>query len=348
VSLSPDGSLVYVTNNGSNTVSIIDAATNKVVSSVQVGKGPASFGNFVSAGTGCAGAPVTFTITITPSTPLTITSSGNLTPLSTIYGTPSTSESFQVTGTGLNAGILVTPPLGFEVSTDNTTFSGTVTIGSGGNISATAVYIRLAATTPAGNFSGPIVLTSAGATTVNVDMPESTVTPALLTIIADNKSKTFGSPNPVLTASYIGFVNSDAAADLTAQPELSTSATAVSPVGQYPIAVGGASSPNYTISYLSGVLTILPTEASLVIPNTFTPNGDGINDTWDIKFLGTYINCSVDVFTRWGQKIYSSLGYPVPWNGTYNGSALPTGTYYYIINLKNGLAPLSGFVAIIR
>ena len=348
VSLNGDGSLLYVTNNGSNSVSVISTSTNAVLSTLPVGDIPESLGNFVSAGTGCAGSPATFTITVTPSPPLTITASANLSSLSTIYGTPSASESFQVSGSGLTAGVLVTPPPGFEVSTNNDTFSSTVTAGSGGDNSAITVYIRLAAVTPVDSYSGPIVLTCPGAPTVTVSMPESTVTPALLTIIADNKSKTYGSPNPVLTASYIGFVNFDTAAQLTTQPELSTSATAASPVGQYPIMVGGALSPNYTIAYLSGVLTILPTEASLVIPNTFTPNGDGINDTWDIKFLGDYINCSVDVFTRWGQKIYSSVGYSVPWNGTYNGSALPTGTYYYIINLKNGLTPLSGFVAIVR
>jgi gliding motility-associated-like protein len=96
----------------------------------------------------------------------------------------------------------------------------------------------------------------------------------------------------------------------------------------------------------AGVLTIQPNQ--IVVPNTFTPNGDGINDTWNISFLNTYANCTVDIFTRWGQKVYTSIGYGTPWDGTYKATALPMGTYYYIINLKNGTAPLSGFVAIIR
>jgi len=86
----------------------------------------------------------------------------------------------------------------------------------------------------------------------------------------------------------------------------------------------------------------------VVIPNTFTPNGDGINDTWNIKSLDTYPNCSVVVFNRWGQNVYQSKGYGVPWDGTFNGSKLPAGTYYYVINLKNDSKLLSGFVAIIR
>lgn len=87
---------------------------------------------------------------------------------------------------------------------------------------------------------------------------------------------------------------------------------------------------------------------TLIIPNTFTPNGDGVNDTWDIKYLNSYPLCTVQIFTRWGQSVYSSIGYGAPWDGTYRGAALPSGTYYYVINLKNNTQLLSGFVAIIR
>ncbi|MDB4902642.1 MAG: beta-propeller fold lactonase family protein [Mucilaginibacter sp.] len=84
------------------------------------------------------------------------------------------------------------------------------------------------------------------------------------------------------------------------------------------------------------------------IPNTFTPNGDGINDTWNIKYLDSYANCTVGIYNRYGEKVYSSIGYGIPWNGTYKGASLPTGPYYYIINLKNGLKVLSGNLTIIR
>jgi gliding motility-associated-like protein len=86
----------------------------------------------------------------------------------------------------------------------------------------------------------------------------------------------------------------------------------------------------------------------LVIPNAFTPNGDGINDNWDIKYLQMYPNCTVDVFDRSGQKVFTSVGYPIPWDGTYKGSNLPTGTYYYIIDPKSGRTKVSGYVTIIR
>ena len=86
----------------------------------------------------------------------------------------------------------------------------------------------------------------------------------------------------------------------------------------------------------------------ILINNTFTPNGDGINDTWNINYLSNYAQCTVDVFTRYGQQIFHSIGYPVPWDGTYGGKNLPSGTYYYVIDLKNDTKKLAGFVAIIR
>ncbi len=87
---------------------------------------------------------------------------------------------------------------------------------------------------------------------------------------------------------------------------------------------------------------------SPVIPNTFTPNGDGYNDLWNIKYLDTYTDCTVEIFNRYGTKIYYSIGYAVPWDGTYNGSPVPLGTYYYIINPKHGRKVLSGYVTVVR
>lgn len=87
----------------------------------------------------------------------------------------------------------------------------------------------------------------------------------------------------------------------------------------------------------------------LKIPNAFTPNGDGRNDTWNIPGLEDYHNATVQIFNRWGQIVYRSTGYSNPWNGTMNGNKLPTGAYYYIIQPKeNGYGTLSGMVMIVR
>ncbi|MDB5030867.1 PKD domain-containing protein [Mucilaginibacter sp.] len=87
---------------------------------------------------------------------------------------------------------------------------------------------------------------------------------------------------------------------------------------------------------------------SPVIPNTFTPNGDGINDVWDIKHLDAYLDCTVEVFNRYGQKVYTSVGYLMAWDGRFNNKDMPTGVYYYFINPKHGRKTMSGYVTIIR
>ncbi len=86
------------------------------------------------------------------------------------------------------------------------------------------------------------------------------------------------------------------------------------------------------------------------IPNTFTPNSDGIHDTWEIKYLFTYPDNRVQVFTRTGQLVFESKGYAQPWNGTKNntGPSLPFDTYYYIIEPGSGRAPITGYVTIVK
>ena len=91
---------------------------------------------------------------------------------------------------------------------------------------------------------------------------------------------------------------------------------------------------------------------TLVVPNVFSPNNDGINDTWDIPILLAYPKATVEVFDRYGRKVFTSLGYKKPWNGIsiINGNPLPVGTYYYVFNtnveFKN--ETFSGTITIIR
>lgn len=85
-----------------------------------------------------------------------------------------------------------------------------------------------------------------------------------------------------------------------------------------------------------------------IIPNVFSPNGDGINDTWIIKHLDTYPGATVQVFDRYGKSILQSKGYNTPWDGKVNGNPIPAGVYYYIVDPKSGLKPMTGSVTIVR
>jgi gliding motility-associated-like protein len=95
-------------------------------------------------------------------------------------------------------------------------------------------------------------------------------------------------------------------------------------------------------------VTVKVVPKALAIPNVFSPNGDGINDVWNIANVADYPGCMVDVFNRGGQPVFHSEGYLTPWNGTYNGKPLPVGVYYYVINPQNGFAKISGWVTILR
>lgn len=86
----------------------------------------------------------------------------------------------------------------------------------------------------------------------------------------------------------------------------------------------------------------------LRIPNSFTPNGDGKNDTWILGGTDMFPNIKVLIFNKWGNLLYESNGYATPWDGTVNGQPLPSDTYYYIINLNNGTPEFNGPITIVR
>ncbi|MCC6608242.1 MAG: autotransporter-associated beta strand repeat-containing protein, partial [Burkholderiales bacterium] len=82
------------------------------------------------------------------------------------------------------------------------------------------------------------------------------ITPAPLTIAADDAARRFGEPNPAFTATATGFKLGQSIADLDGALSLATPATVLSPVGTYPIVPSGVSSPNYTITFVDGRLVI--------------------------------------------------------------------------------------------
>jgi hypothetical protein len=167
----------------------------------------------------------TYTQTVTPA-PLTITADDQ----STVYGAalPSLTASYSGFVNGDTAASLATPP------TLTTTATASSPVGSYAITASGAVDANYTISYVAGTLS---------------------ITPAPLTITADDQSMIYAAALPPLTASYSGFVNGDTAASLTTPPTLTTTATAGSPVGSYAISADGAVDPNYAISYVDGTLT---------------------------------------------------------------------------------------------
>lgn len=86
----------------------------------------------------------------------------------------------------------------------------------------------------------------------------------------------------------------------------------------------------------------------LQVPNAFTPNGDGVNDTWEIPVLSTISDIDVKVFNRWGNAVFKSDNYNTPWDGKFNGKDVGTGTFYYVIRLNSFDQTFKGVITIVR
>jgi gliding motility-associated-like protein len=99
-------------------------------------------------------------------------------------------------------------------------------------------------------------------------------------------------------------------------------------------------------------VTITIQDCEILVPTAFTPNGDGVHDIWEIVDLDdVYPDNVVTVFNRWGAKLYESEkgNYASrPWDGTYEGSALPVASYYFVIDFNvTDVEPMKGIVSII-
>lgn len=122
-----------------------------------------------------------------------------------------------------------------------------------------------------------------------------------------------------------------------------------------PIATPGATtlfiltvtSPEGCSNSDSVIVTVIP---EIIIPSGFTPTGDGANDVWQIDHIDRFPDCTVEVYNRWGELLFTSTGYTDPWDGTYNGAPVPVGTYYYAIELNDERFPdpYTGPITVIR
>lgn len=113
--------------------------------------------------------------------------------------------------------------------------------------------------------------------------------------------------------------------------------------GTYQVTVTDANGTqaNYTV-------LINVTDCDLVIPSGFTPNGDNINDTWQLENISTFDKKVVVVYDRFGHQVFYSDDYATPWRGEYKGKMLPVGTYYYRIELDSGAQRYQGKVTILQ
>ncbi|WP_184546754.1 gliding motility-associated C-terminal domain-containing protein [Mucilaginibacter sp. FT3.2] len=159
--------------------------------------------------------------------------------------------------------------------------------------------------------------------------------------ICDPETVTISVRNPV-TGTYKLY------ADATSVLPLLTNTT-----GEFSLPI--AETSDFYVSYSIGTCESNRAQTHIEIvhvdvkkPNSFTPNGDGTNDYWKIEGLEKFPGSLVQVFNRYGQKVFESKEYKTVFTGKFNNQLLPPGVYYYIINLNTPCSLLSGSLTIIR
>jgi gliding motility-associated-like protein len=114
--------------------------------------------------------------------------------------------------------------------------------------------------------------------------------------------------------------------------------------GNYNITVTDAFGCDMT----TGIVELADVDIDCIkIPNAFTPNSDGPNDTWIIEGIGLFPSAEIMVFNRWGQKLFQARGDEEAWDGTYKNKPVPTGPYLYIIQLFNRNESYTGIVTVV-
>ncbi|PPZ90838.1 hypothetical protein C3729_11760, partial [Cloacibacterium normanense] len=246
-----------------------------------------------------------------------ITGGTTAAPFTTTYGTASAAQTFAVSGSGLSANLVATAPTGFEVSADGINYGNTATFTqTSGNASGT-LSIRLKANAAVtGNYNAQnIVLSSTGATSVNITTAASgnSVSTKALTITANNRTKTYGTTLTLGTSEFTssGLANSETIGSVTLSAAGAAS-TATTAVGTYPImpsaATGGTfTASNYAITYVDGTLTINKADQTITFGSLSAKTyGDAAFDLAGTSSSGlalTYSSSNTDVATVSGNTV---------------------------------------------
>ena len=235
-----------------------------------------------------------------------------------------------LTITGVNAGKVY----GAAVPALAASYGGFV---NGDTAASLDTPVSLGTTATAASSVGSYVVNASGAADANYVLTFASgllnVTPATLTVTADNKGKLYGAAIPTLTASYAGFVNGDTVASLDTAVSLTTTATSGSSVGNYAVNVSSAADVNYAIMFVTGSLAVNPASLTIRADDKSRPFGSG-NPALTATYTG-FVNGDAATALDSPVVLATTAGPGSP-EGTYPITASGAADLNYVITHVNG------------
>lgn len=212
-----------------------------------------------------------------------------------------------------------------------------------------SIWTPIADTTTSQTYSGLIQTTYYQAIVQNGTCPADTSGSAVLTIIPNVVSA--GSDTTIalgLSVELNGSGNGTA---------LWSPATGLDSTDVFTPLANPATTTTYTITVTdnngcistdSVLVTIYTLDFDGMVSNLFTPNGDGINDTWYIEDIQNFEENEVLVYNIYGNLVYNKKPYMNDWDGSYNGAPLPDGTYYFVLRFDDSELVIKGALDILK
>jgi uncharacterized repeat protein (TIGR01451 family) len=342
----------YTFTSGNGTLAITQAPLTVAVNSATKSYG-AALPTFTDNVTGLVnGDTVGSAITVSLSTTATAASAVGAYPITAAVSGPALGN-YSLINT---PGVLTITPVPLTVTANNAskvygaalpTFTENVTGLINGDTVGSAITVGLSTTATAASAVGayPITAAVSGPASGNYSLINTlgilTITPAPLTVTANNAAKIYGAPLPAFTFTLTGFVNGDTAAAASGTPSLTTTATAASPVATYAIvpSLGTLAASNYSFTFANGTLTITKANTSttlttpggmLVATVTAVPPGAG-TPTGTVQFLnGSIVLGTVPLAgsTAMLSQSVGSITAVYSGDGNLNGSTSGVATIY--------------------
>lgn len=316
-----------------------------------------SVGSSVASNTICQGSSLTLSVTAQPghtyqwrkdgadiggqtSTSLVVTQEGAY----TVRVTNTVFACSIITSPAVNVTVLTPPVAGFSVNatacvdevlsfTDQSTKDSRATVVYGWDFGDTGTSTAASPThayTTANTFNPGLSLSYTGVTGCTNNVSKSVIVSAAPTVTIDPAAPT------IAVGESVQLLAQGASSYSWSPPDGLSSTSVDNPLANPVITT------TYTVTGSNGgctgvgtvTVTVSGTSATMNIPNVFTPNGDGANDQLIMQTNDG--QCTVSVFDPSGRKVFEEQGSPVIWDGNYNGSPAPAGTYFYVITCPSG------------